>query len=217
MNDLELVDRALTHASIACEAPEIGYDYESLEFLGDAALGLSIAHELFDRAPNRTPGEYTQMRAGLVNRQRLAQQATDLGIAPMIRLGKGEELAGGRKRAALLADCLEALIGAVYLDQGWEAAHAFVARVFREAVDETVTEAPSWDFKSRLQQHCQAHRFGLPEFQVVHSEGPDHRKRFEVEVLLRGKPAGKGAGFSKKEAEQDAARMALEHEGLHIG
>lgn len=212
--DLELFDRALTHASIAREAEGPDCDYESLEFLGDAALGLAVADELLRRAPDRTPGEYSRMRAGLVNRRRLAKVAQELDIAPAILLGKGEELSGGRQRAALLADCLEALIGAVYLDQGWLAAQDFVRRVFAHEIGQAAEEEPVWDYKSRLQHHCQAVRLGLPRFVLVRSEGPDHQKQFEVEVLLRDRPAGRGVGFSKKEAEQNAAREALEAEGL---
>ncbi|MCP4642091.1 MAG: ribonuclease III [bacterium] len=217
ITDLELVDRALTHASIACEADEPTYDYESLEFLGDAALGLAVAHQLFEHVPDRTPGEYSRLRAGLVNRRTLARVAQELDIAHAIRLGKGEELSGGRMRAALLADCLEALIGALYLDQGWDAAAAFVARVFGGEVDRMLTAEPVWDFKSRLQHHCQAKRIGLPRFDLVRSEGPDHQKEFEVEVFLRNTAVGRGVGFSKKEAEQNAAREALAHEGVNIG
>jgi ribonuclease-3 len=217
VDDLELMDCALTHASIACEASGPARDYESLEFVGDAALGLAIAHILFERVPDRTPGEYSRMRAALVNRRCLADIALTLGIAPTIRLGKGEELSGGRNRTALLADCLEALIGALYLDQGWEAARQFVARVFHEESERVVTAEPVWDFKSRLQHYCQAQRMALPRFKLVRAEGPDHRKEFEVEAVLRGDTVGRGTGLSKKEAEQKAARMALEHEGQYFG
>ena len=210
--NLALVDRALTHASIVAETPSPVRDYESLEFLGDAVLGLAVAHHLYARVPDRTPGEYSKMRAGLVNRRCLARIAARLNIAPAIRLGKGEELSGGRERAALLADCLEALVGALYLDCGWETAQQFVARIFREEFDRERTSNRIWDFKSRLQNYCQAQHMTLPEFAVVRSEGPDHKKEFEVEVSLRGVPVGRGKGSTKKEAEQNAAKVALEHE-----
>jgi ribonuclease III len=213
-NDLTLLDQALTHASTACEATVETYDYETLEFLGDAALGLAVGHELFERLPDRTPGEYSRLRASLVNRRSLARIAQVLDIAPAIRLGKGEELSGGRKRAALLADCLEAMIGAIYLDQGWEAAQRFVADVLADALDKAIMKDAVWDFKSRLQHHCQAERIPLPQFDVVRSEGPDHMKQFEIEVILNGDPVGRGTGFTKKEAEQNAAREALKHEGI---
>ena len=213
IQDFALLDRALTHASIFAETREPIRDYESIEFLGDAVLGLAVAHHLYERVPDRTPGEYSRMRAGLVNRRCLARLASELDIASVIRLGKGEELAGGRQRAALLADCLEALIGALYLDQGWDAARTFVARVFRTEFERELAADKVWDFKSRLQNYCQAERIPLPEFIVVSSEGPDHRKQFEMEVLVRGIPVGRGRGATKKEAEQNAARAALEHEG----
>ena len=213
IQDLSLLDRALTHASIFAETRGPILDYESLEFLGDAVLGLAVAHFLYERMPDRTPGEYSRMRAGLVNRRCLARLAGELEIASAIRLGKGEEQAGGRQRASLLADCIEALLGALYLDQGWESARAFVSRVFAGEFERELSAKKIWDFKSRLQNYCQAERIPLPHFEVVRSEGPDHRKRFEVEVSLRGEPVGRGRGTTKKEAEQNAARAALEHEG----
>jgi len=215
-DDLGLLDQALTHASITSEAPDVKRDYEALEFLGDAVLGLAVAHHLFENVPDRTPGEYSRMRAGVVKRQAVARVAGQLGLAPAIRLGKGEESSGGRKRQALLADCLEAVIGALYLDQGWEAARSFVVSAFgKELVCERDLDT-IWDFKSRLQNHCQALHYALPVFAVVWSEGPDHNKQFEIEVSVRGRPAGRGRGSTKKEAEQNAARAALEREGQHI-
>jgi ribonuclease-3 len=212
--DLELLDRALTHASIGSEQEGPEYDYESLEFLGDAALGLAVAERLFRQVPDRTPGDYSRMRASIVNRRALARVARRIGIADAIRLGKGEELSGGRKRASLLADCLEALIGALYLDQGWETAREFVVRVFAPELETSHPQQLRWDYKSRLQQYCQAAHMGLPAFEVVRSEGPDHRKEFEIEVRLDGKPQGRGLGRSKKEAEQRAAKAALEEAGV---
>jgi ribonuclease-3 len=213
-DNIAILDRALTHASIACEQQGSRENYESLEFVGDAALGLAAAHLLFEKVPERTPGEYSRMRAAVVNRRCLARIARQLDIAPAILLGKGEELAGGRARAALLADCVEALLGAIYLDQGWDSARAFAVRLLEPEVAALQTRRQIWDFKSRLLHHCQARHIGLPEFVVVRSDGPDHRKEFEVEVLLRGASAGQGIGPSKKEAEQKAARMALLKEGI---
>lgn len=210
--NLDLLDRALTHASTANEAAAGQYDYESLEFLGDAALSLAVAHDLFALAPDRTPGEYSRMRAAVVNRRCLARTAKAVGLGEVIRLGKGEEMSGGRKRAALLEDCLEAVIGAVYLDQGWPAVQGLVGRVFAEELGRAHKLDKVWDFKSRLLHHCQARYQSQPEFVVVRSEGPDHRKEFEVEVRLAGQPAGRGRGLSKKEAEQKAAQAALEKE-----
>ena len=217
VQNMTLFDRALTHASVVAEANAPLRDYESLEFLGDAVLGLAVADYLFVKHPDRTPGEYSRMRAGVVSRRSVARVARELDIAPAIRLGKGEEHSGGRQRAALVADCLEALIGAVSLDCGWEAAQDFVTRSFLRELQRACGEEEVWDFKSRLQNYCQAERIALPEFKVIRSEGPDHRKEFEVEVWVRGHPLGRGRGSNKKEAEQNAAREALERVGLHYG
>jgi len=212
LENLALLDRALTHASIVTETRENVRDYESLEFIGDAVLGLAVAHYLYEHVPDRTPGEYSRMRAALVNRRCLARIAGELGIAPAIRLGKGEELSGGRRRVSLLADCLEALIGAVYLDRGEEVARRFVERIIEPEFERERASDRVWDYKSRLQNYCQARRMGLPVFTVVRAEGPDHRKEFEVEVALESEPSGRGKGSTKKEAEQNAARAALERE-----
>lgn len=217
IGDHALFDQALTHASRVAEAEEDLRDYEALEFLGDAVLGLAVSEHLFHALPDRTPGEYSRMRAGLVNRRSVARVAQFLEIAPAIRLGRGEERSGGRHRTSLLADCLEALIGAVYLDCGWETAHAFVVRVFEQEIEDAQRTDTVWDYKSRLQTHCQAEHIDLPEFVLVRSVGPDHDKEFEIEVRIRGEAAGSGRGPSKKEAEQNAARQALEGEGVSFG
>jgi ribonuclease III len=212
INDVSPFDRALTHASAAAETSVPAPDYESLEFLGDAVLGMAVAHHLFETLPDRTPGEYSKMRAGLVNRRSVGRVATELGIASAILLGKGEEVAGGRQRIALLADCLEALIAAVYLDSGWDTARAFVVRIFQHELNRAHAADQVWDYKSRLQDYCQARRIPLPQFTVVRSEGPDHRKEFELGVSICGVPMGYGRGHTKKEAEQHAAKAALENE-----
>lgn len=213
MRDVTLFDRALTHASSLSDEGTADLDYESLEFLGDAVLGLAIAHHLFDMMPNRRPGDYSRVRAGLVNRKCVARVGRVLGITPHIRLGKGEERSGGRGRTALVADCMEALIGALYLDQGYEAAQDFVVRVFAAEVDAARSCNLHGDYKSRLQNFCQAQRIALPRFNLVRSLGPDHQKRFEVEVIVRNAPVGMGTGTTIKEAEQQAAREALAREG----
>lgn len=216
IHDNSLFDRALTHASLSGESEERLPDYESLEFLGDAVLGLAAAHHLFETQPDLTPGEYTRMRAALINRRCVARVGRRLDIGSAIRLGKGEEQAGGRQRTALLADCMEALIGAVYLDSGWQAAHEFVVRAFREEFENTRSSGLVWDFKSRLQHYCQANRLELPRFEVVRATGPDHCKHFEIEVFVDEQSAGRGEGSTKKEAEQRAARDALERQGQHF-
>lgn len=211
INNFDLFDQALTHASTAADRGAPEHNYESLEFLGDAVLGLAAAQHLFDAFPDRSPGEYSKMRAGLVSKRCLSRVARDLDIASAIRLGRGEEMAGGRQRAALLADCLEALIGAVYLDRGWDMARAVVDTVLKDEFSRADVAVRSWDYKSRLQDICQARRIALPDFRVAKESGPDHQKVFEVEVSVEGKVIGTGQGRSKKEAEQLAAREALDH------
>lgn len=213
-----LYDQALTHASAASDALGSNGHYEALEFVGDAVLELAVTDYLYKRVPGRAPGEYTKMRARSVNRHALARVAERLDIAPAIRLGRGEEQSGGRKRKALLADCMEALIGAIYLDQGWEVARDTVIRAFGEELE--VAEAGpdgGWDYRSRLQDYCQGKRLHLPKFAVIRAEGPDHRKVFEVEVSLEGAPMGRGEGRTKKEAERNAAKAALEQLGQSLG
>lgn len=217
VNNISLFDQALTHASVGTAPIEQRADYESLEFLGDAVLGLVVAHHLYETRPGLSPGDYSRLRASLVNRKVVARVGVALGIAPYIRLGKGEELSGGRKRDALLADCLEALIGALYLDSGWETARNFVVETFHSEFERAEGLGLDWDFKSQLQNHCQGLQLGLPKFEVIRSEGPDHRKEFEVEVSIQGTPRGRGRGTSKKEAEQNAAREALANEAAREG
>jgi ribonuclease-3 len=208
--DLTLMDMALTHASMAADGPDAPPDYESLEFLGDAVLGLAAAHYLFERHPGLTPGEYTRLRAALVNRDTVARVGAALDIAPLIRLGRGEEMSGGRTRKALIADCTEALIGAVYLDCGWDCAREFVIRIFGDEFVRVEQASHTEDYKSRLQEYCQAKRLPLPVFEVVEEHGPDHEKEFVVEVCVDSAPCGRGRGRSKKEAQQQAAREALQ-------
>jgi len=216
IRDASLFDRALTHASSLVDGQRRGLDYESLEFLGDAVLGLAMAHHLFECYPDRSPGEYSRMRAGLVNRKCVARVGRALDIVPLIHLGKGEESSGGRARISLVSDCMEALIGAVYLDGGYDTARDFVVRVFAEEVAAAGAAKCLGDFKSRLQNYCQSQRISLPRFDVVRAAGPDHRKEFEVAVIVRGKMLGRGIGPTKKEAEQRAAREALIHEGQDV-
>jgi ribonuclease III len=211
--DVALLDRALTHASASAELESETPDYEALEFLGDAVLGLAVAEYLYTNAPDRTPGEYSRMRAAVVNRRTLARVANALDLGTAIRLGRGEELSGGRRRRALLADCMEAVIGAFYLDQGLAATAEFIERVFCDDLEAALSQQQVWDYKSRLQHYCQANRMPLPAFKVVRSEGPDHCKEFEMEVTLGNGVSGRGIGLSKKEAEQKAARAALDQEG----
>lgn len=209
LDDISLLDIALTHASYL-PGKETGIrDYESLEFVGDAVLGLVVATYLYEQIPGKAPGDYTKLRATVVNKNTVARVSGRMGIAPLVLLGKGEESIGGRKRNSLLADCLEAVIGAVFLSAGWQVVQRFVLSCFKEELVNVITAPPTWDYKSMLQNHCQALHWGLPQFDVVRSSGPDHCKHFEIQVRIKDEICGQGEGRSKKEAEQNASYQAL--------
>jgi ribonuclease-3 len=205
--DLHLLDRALTHSSATGGDPV--EHYESLEFIGDAALDLAVSQIAFTNHPGLSPGEYTQIRSQVVNNDALERVAKQLKISPFIRLGKGEEQSGGRTRGALLSDCVESIIGAIFLDSGFNSVNDFVEQVFGHVLN-NVIQKESWiDHRSKLQNWCQAQGLSVPEYKVVGESGPDHQKQFEIEVLLDGKSLGYGQGLSKKEAEHKAASQAL--------
>lgn len=211
--DWTLLDQALTHASVKNDDISVEKHYERLEFLGDAALELAVSETLLARLPEGSPGELTQMRAQIVNKASLVDIARQLNMGPLIRIGHGEATAGGRDRDGLLADCVESVLAAVYIDQGWSVARDLVARCFEARIEEVVSSARRLDHRSQLQNYCQREKMALPEFQVTDENGPAHDKEFRVEVRLRGETRGSGRGRSKKEAEQAAAREALIREG----
>jgi len=206
-SDLHLLDRALTHSSAAGGDPVD--HYESLEFIGDAALDLAVSHLVFNNHPGLSPGEYTQIRSQVVNNDTLERVAKQLKLSPFIRLGKGEEQSGGRTRKALLSDCVESIIGAIFLDSGFETVNGFVERIFGHVLDDVIQKESWIDHRSKLQNWCQAQGRSIPEYKLVGESGPDHQKQFEIEVLLDGKSLGYGQGLSKKEAEHKAASQAL--------
>ena len=211
--DPGLLEHALTHTSRANEDVSGGViDNESLEFLGDAVLGFAIADILFRRFPDRDEGWKSKIKAALVSTVSLAHLAEQLGLGDHLLLGRGEEKTGGRRKHALLADGYEALIAAIYLDGGVDAATTFIARQFAELIDEArePTGGVMRDFKSALQERVQSGGDPLPEYVVVGETGPDHHKTFHVEVRVAGRPLAEAVGRSKKEAEQEAARLALE-------
>jgi ribonuclease-3 len=210
--DIGLLEHALTHTSKANEDVSGGVrDNESLEFLGDAVLGFVVADLLFREFPQSDEGEKSKMKASLVSTQALARQADLLSLGDHLLLGKGEEKTGGRRKQALLADAYEALIAAVYLDGGIDEAAAFVLRELGPRVADLKRDGPgAQDYKSALQEHLQSREYPLPEYRLTGALGPDHRKVFEVELLVNGESLAKGSGASKKEAEQEAARLALE-------
>jgi ribonuclease-3 len=230
----EFLVHALTHRSLANEqaahepladsggavAAETG-DNERLEFLGDAVLGLAVGEALFLLHPEWQEGELTRVRAQLVSRQHMAEVAAAVSLGNYLRLSHGEDKSGLRRKMTVLSNTMEAVLGALFLDGGLEPVRAFIRRwVMGEAAEELARELRSGDalgnYKSALQEHLQAVRAGTPVYRVKSESGPDHRKRFLVEVRLKpaegepGKPLARGMGSTKKNAEQDAARRAME-------
>ena len=212
--DLGLLEHALTHRSRAHEDASGGViDNESLEFLGDAVLGFVIADMLFTRFPTHSEGYKSKVKAGIVSAASLGRLADDIALGRFMLLGRGEEKTGGRQKHAILADGFEALIAAIYLDGGIEAASEFIISRFgpliASAGDQAAEAVFTEDWKSALQEWMQANGRGLPVYRLAAAEGPDHRKRFDIEVLVAGERAGRAVGRSKKGAEQHAARQAL--------
>jgi ribonuclease-3 len=209
--DRGLLEHALTHRSRAAEDASGGVrDNESLEFLGDAVLGLVTADMLFRRYPDYDEGQKSKIKASVVSAQALARRAEQIRLGDHLLLGRGEEKTGGRFKQALLADGYEALIAAVYLDGGFQAASAFLERELSQAIAEGATQAVvGEDYKSALQELLQALGRPLPEYRVAAQSGPDHRKVFTIEVVVGGEVLGSATGKAKKEAEQEAARGAL--------
>ena len=208
--DRGLLEHALTHKSRAAEDATGGVaDNESLEFLGDAVLGLVVADTLFRQYPGYSEGQKSKIKAAVVSTQSLARRAEAIQLGDHLILGRGEEKTGGRFKQALLADAYEALIAAVYLDGGLDAAAAFLRRELKEAIDAGSEQTFAPDYKSALQEKVQALGHLLPEYRLSGSEGPDHRKVFTIEVVVNGDVLGVASGRAKKEAEQEAARLAL--------
>ena len=210
--DRDLLERAMTHTSRANEdlSGEVS-DNESLEFLGDAVLGFLVADMLYRDFPDFDEGQKSKTKAALVSSATLARQAEQLNLGDHLLLGRGEEKTGGRRKQALLADGYEALIAAIYLDGGIEQARAFIQREFATLLAEArQAGGAGHDFKSALQEFLQSRDRGLPEYRLAGAIGPDHRKQFQVELRLDGAVVAEGIGSSKKEAEQEAARLALQ-------
>ena len=211
--DRGLLEHAMTHTSRANEDVSGGVvDNESMEFLGDAVLGFVIADLLFREFPGWNEGQKSKTKAALVSTATLARQAERLNIGEHMLLGRGEEKTGGRRKQALLADSYEALIAAIYLDGGVEPARAFIAREFGALISDARDSGGvgGQDYKSALQELLQSRGEAPPDYRLVGTIGPDHDKKFHVEVVVRREPIGEAVGPSKKEAEQEAARAALE-------
>ena len=201
-----LLERALTHRSYAYEHGGLPTN-ERLEFLGDAVLGLAVTDALYRSHPDLPEGQLAKLRASVVNTRALAGVARGLGLGRWLRLGRGEETTGGRDKNSLLADTMEALIGAVYLERGLPGAQRLVRSLFGPLMVAAAQDGASLDWKTALQELTAARGAGAPEYALTES-GPDHDKRFEARVLVSGEVLGTGAGLSKKEAEQHAAEAA---------
>jgi ribonuclease-3 len=215
--DRTLLVRALTHRSYINENPDFPLeDNERLEFLGDAVLDYVSAEYLYHHYPEMHEGQLTSLRAALVRTETLAQLALRIGLHQLIRLGRGEEEAGGRKRLAILCDGFEALIGALCVDQGLEAARGYLMPLIEPVLDEIQTTEADKNAKSRLQELSQKHRQITPAYRTLGERGPDHARQFTVAALIADEVYGTGIGHSKQVAAQAAARAALERLELEL-
>ena len=203
--DAGLLARCLTHVSYERRQQD-GHN-EVLEFLGDAVLDLAISELLIRTYPERSEGDLSRMRAGLVNSEVLAEKASQLNLGALLRLGKGEERSGGRTKSSILAGAFEALVGAIFRDGGYGAALAIVERYFAANLGEK--QLGQRDFKTRLQEISQMLFRAPPVYRIVSEKGPDHAKSFITEIAVNGKVLGRGEGSSKKQSEQEAAKQAL--------
>ena len=210
-NNPSRLEQALVHSSYVNENPGFApVSNERLEFLGDAVLGLVVAEKLYQDFPYSTEGEMTRLRAALVRRDTLARIARTIKLGAYLYLGKGEEASGGRRKPANLAGALEAMIAAIFLDQGSTTTSDFILQLFDEELQRVASQRGGVDYKSQLQELIQAREQQTPAYQVVEAMGLDHDRRFTVEVRAGDTVLGKGSGKSKKAAETEAARIALE-------
>jgi len=207
----QLLLQALTHKSYTNEHTEYVLHNERLEFLGDAVLELAISDLVFKKFPDIPEGGLTRIRAEVVSEKGLSVIARHLQIGSELRLGKGELKSGGSEKPSLLADALEALLGAIYCDAGFEVVCQVIERVFSEIIEKSAKIRYGSDYKTCLQERLQALYGGLPEYLLAQVSGPDHERIFSMEVYFSGKLIGKGSGSSKKNAEQKAAAVALDH------
>lgn len=209
-NDKSLIQRALTHKSFPNENKHLNLnDNERLEFLGDSVLSLTISTYLFRSYNNYPEGKLAKMRAVLVSAPVLAEKARELNIGTHIILGRGEELTGGRDRDSILADTMEAIFGAIYLDKDFSYITDFIINIFKEDIEAVEQGDHIKDYKTLLQEEIQQDSTERPCYSVIKERGPDHNKTFIVKVKFEGKELGLGTGSSKKEAEQKAAKVAL--------
>lgn len=210
-NDPSLLEQALVHSSYVNENPGFApTSNERLEFLGDAILGFIVTEELYQRFSQFSEGEMTKLRSSLVRRDALSRMARAISLGNYLYLGKGEEASGGRRKPANLAGALEALIAAIFLDRGLSAARDFVLRSADKALNKVLSQGVEADYKSQLQEIIQARQQQTPTYKVIEAVGPDHDRAFTVEVRVGDTVLGRGSGKSKKVAETEAARSALD-------
>jgi len=209
-NDPSLLEQALVHSSYVNENLGIApASNERLEFLGDAVLGLVVAEKLYQDFPHSAEGEMTRLRATLVRQDTLARMARTIGLGDYLYLGRGEEASGGRRKLANLAGALEAMIAAIFLDRGSIVTRDFILRLLDEELQKVASRGARVDYKSQLQELIQSREQQTPVYQLVEAMGPDHNRRFTIEVRAGDTVLGKGSGKSKKAAETEAARAAL--------
>ncbi len=219
--DTELLRTALSHSSYANERRSGRRNAhlasnERMEFLGDAILNTVTADYIYRTFPDMPEGDLTRLRASVVCEEALHREARKLGLAQHLLLGRGEDLSGGRERPSILADAVEAVIGAIYLDGGWEPARRFILSFIREDAAQAAGRGQVHDYKTQLQEIVQKNREETLSYRLAASEGPDHEKRFTVELLLNSNVFAVGSGHSKKAAEQEAAREALRMMGEDV-
>ncbi|MFQ5996179.1 MAG: ribonuclease III [Dehalococcoidales bacterium] len=210
-HDLSLLEQAMVHSSYINENPGYGpFSNERLEFLGDAILDFIVAEKLYQDFPDLTEGEMTKFRSVLVRRDTLARVARTIRLGDYLYLGRGEEASGGRHKSVNLAGALEAMLAAVFFDQGLTSTRELVLKLFDEELQKVIGQGTEVDYKSQLQELIQSRYQSTPNYRLVEATGPDHDKRFTVEVVLGDTVLGRGSGKSKKRAETEAARSALE-------
>jgi ribonuclease III len=213
--DAELLDRALTHRSYAYENGGLPTN-ERLEFLGDSVLGVVVTETLYATHPDRDEGQLAKLRAAVVNARALADVARTIGLGEHVKLGRGEEITGGRTKASILSDTVEAVIGAIYLSCGFQAAREVVHRLFDPLMAAAAGLGAGLDWKTSLQELSAQHGLGVPEY-VIEDDGPDHAKTFTAQVKVGENLYGRGEGRSKKEAEQQAAETAYREIVANMG
>ena len=212
--ELEFLNQAFTHRSFANELGETGENNERLEFLGDSVLGLVVSEYLYETLPDQPEGELARIKSFVVSEASLSEIARGLRVDNYILIGKGEEYSGGRSKKAILADCLEAIIGAYYLDSGLQASGRFVHQMLIPEINKVLENRHAKDYKTLLQEHVQKRMKTYPKYRVVQKTGPDHDRTFWIEVHIGERSFGAGKGKNKKEAEQEAARIA--YEGMQV-